>query len=268
MHHKLTLFLSISLVVPGKILASDWPQFLGPTRNGVYGGSDLAEDWPSKGPAVVWQQQIGHGFSGPVVADRKLILFHRVIDQEKVDCLDARTGSPIWNFAYRTSYQDEFGFDDGPRATPTMAEGRVYTFGAEGMLHCLEVGSGKKLWSVDVKNDFQAANGFFGMACSPLVEGDAVLLNIGGAKGAGIVALDKTNGKLRWKATDDEASYSSPIAATIAGQRCALFLTRNGFVAMAPVAGGVRFQYPWRSRSSTSVNAATPLVFGDTIFLS
>src|SRR5258708_11877207 len=105
------------------------------------------------------------------------------------------------------------------------------------MLHCLEVGSGKKLWSVDVKNDFQSANGFFGMACSPLIEGDAVLLNIGGANGAGIVAINKANGKLLWKATDDEASYSSPIAATIGGQRYALFFTRNGFGAAHPVAG-------------------------------
>jgi outer membrane protein assembly factor BamB len=217
---------------------------------------------------MIWQKEIGHGFSGPVVADHKLVLFQRRIDQETVECLDARTGSPIWNFAYPTSYQDEFGFDDGPRATPSIAAGRVYTFGAEGMLHCLDLGNGRKLWSVDVKKDFQAANGFFGMACSPLVEGDAVLLNIGGAKGAGIVAIDKTNGKLLWKATDDEASYSSPIAATIAGQRYALFFTRNGFVATDPVSGDIRFQYPWHSRNRTSVNAATPLVLGDNIFLS
>jgi outer membrane protein assembly factor BamB len=136
------------------------------------------------------------------------------------------------------------------------------------MLHCLDVRSGKKLWSVDAKKDFQPANGFFGMACSPLVEGDTVLLNIGGPKDAGIVAFDRANGKVRWKVTTDEASYSSPIAATIGGQRYALFFTRNGLVATDPVAGGIRFQYPWRSRNSASVNAATPVVLGDTIFLS
>jgi outer membrane protein assembly factor BamB len=135
-------------------------------------------------------------------------------------------------------------------------------------LHCLDLGSGKKLWSVDVKTDFQAANGFFGMACSPLVEGDAVLLNIGGANGAGIVAFDKTDGKLLWRASNDEASYSSPVAATIGGQRYALFFTRNGFVAIDPVGGGIRFQYSWHSRNRTSVNAASPLIVGDTIFLS
>ncbi len=268
MHSKLSFFLVAGLFGCGGVFASDWPQLLGPTRNGVYEGPDLAEVWPSKGPRVIWQRNIGHGFSGPVVTSNKLILFHRQLDRETVECLEAPTGSPIWSFAYPTSYQDEFGFDDGPRATPTISKGRVYTFGAEGMLHCLDLAGGKKLWSVDVKSEFQAPNGFFGMACSPLAEGDAILLNIGGAKGAGVVAFDKANGKLLWKATDDEASYSSPLAATIGGQRCVLFFTGNGLVATDPVAGRIQFQYPWHSRSRTSVNAATPLVLGDTIFLS
>jgi len=248
--------------------ATDWPQFLGPTRNGVYGGVDVGEGWSTNAPRVVWHRAVGHGFSGPGVAGSKLILFHRLSNNETVECLDARTGSAIWSFAYPTGYQDEFGFDDGPRATPSIAEGRVFTFGAEGKLHCLDLGSGKKLWSVDVKADFQAANGFFGMACSPLVEGDAVLLNIGGANGAGIVAFDKTDGKFLWRASDDEASYSSPVAATIGGQRYALFFTRNGLVGIDPVSGGIRFQYPWHSRNRTSVNAASPLIVGDTVFLS
>lgn len=262
------LVIMLAMSARGVRAATDWPQFLGPTRNGVYGGGDVCQGWSTNGPPVVWQKAVGHGFSGPVVADRKLILFHRLTDNETVECLDARTGSPIWSFAYPTSYQDEFGFDDGPRATPAIAGERVFTFGAEGKLHCLDLGSGKRLWSVDVKADFQAANGFFGMACSPLVEGDAVLLNIGGAKGAGIVAFDKTNGKLLWRASDDEASYSSPVAATIGGQRYALFFTRNGLVAIDPVGGSIRFQYPWHSRNRTSVNAASPLIVGDIIFLS
>jgi len=268
MHGILAFFLAAGTVVSAAGATNDWPQFLGPTRNGVYGGTDLVEGWPAGGPAVVWQKPVGHGFSGPVVADHKLILFHRRLDQETVECLDARTGSPVWSFAYPTGYQDDFGFDDGPRAAPSITGGKVYTFGAEGQLHCLDFQTGKKLWSVDVKHDFQSANGFFGMACSPLVEGDAVLLNLGGAKGAGIVAFDTMTGKVRWQATNDEASYSSPVAATLNGHRYALFLTRAGFVAADPASGEIRFQYPWRSRSGTSVNAATPLVLGDTIFLS
>jgi outer membrane protein assembly factor BamB len=248
--------------------ASDWPQFLGPNRNGVCEESPLADNWPRSGPPVVWQSAVGHGWSGPVLAEGKLILCHRQGDQEMVACLDSRTGNPLWNFAYPTSYQDDFGFDDGPRATPSISGGRIYTFGPQGMLHCLELQTGKKRWSVDTKKEYQAGNGFFGLACSPLVEGDAVLLNIGGAKGAGIVAFNKTDGKLLWKTSDDEASYSSPIAASINGGRYVLFLTREGLVGVDPLGGEIRFQYSWHSRNRMSVNAATPLILGNNIFLS
>jgi outer membrane protein assembly factor BamB len=264
---------SLRILIPALLLsisswASDWPQFLGPTRNGVYDGTNIAEAWPGGGPPMVWQKAVGHGFSGPVVVDRKLVLFDRFNDQERVSCMDARTGSEIWSFRYPTAYQDDFGFDDGPRATPAISEGRVYTFGAQGMLNCLELGTGKKLWSADLQTDFQAGKGFFGMACSPLVEGSAVLLGIGGKQGAGIVALEKTSGKLLWKASEDEAGYSSPVAATIRGKRYALFLTRKGLVALNAVDGQIQCQFPWHSRNPMSVNAATPLVIGDDIFLS
>jgi len=106
------------------------------------------------------------------------------------------------------------------------------------------------------------------MVCSPLLEGDAVLLNIGGANGAGIVAFEKNSGKLLWKATDDEASYSSPTAAVIGGKRLAIFFTRHGLVALDPQNGKVQFDFPWRSRINASVNAAAPLVIDDLIFIS
>lgn len=256
------------LVFAATVQASDWPQFLGPTRNGVYAGEDLARDWPPAGPPKVWEKPVGHGWSGPVVAGHKLILCQRQGDQDVVACLDSQTGNSLWTFAYPTSYQDDFGFDDGPRATPSIVSGRVYTFGAQGMLHCLNADTGKKLWSVDVKKEFDAGNGFFGMACSPLVEGEAVLLNIGGAKGGGIVAFNQTDGKLLWKTSNDEAGYSSPVAATFDGHRYALFLTREGLVAVDPGSGAAGFEYSWHSRNRMSVNAATPLVIGDSIFLS
>ena len=248
--------------------AGDWPQFLGPTRDGVYAGVDLAESWPKEGPPVLWRKKVGQGFSGPVVTGGKLILFHRLGAKETVECLDAATGAPIWSFDYPTGYRDDFGFDEGPRATPAVAEGQIFAFGAEGMLHCLDFQTGKKIWSVNTKTEFGARKGFFGMACSPLVEGDLVLLNVGGADGAGIIALETKTGKLRWKSTRDEASYSSPVAATINGLRCALFFTRAGLAALDPANGAVRFEFPWRSRMDASVNAATPLVVSNLVFLS
>jgi outer membrane protein assembly factor BamB len=248
--------------------AADWPQFLGPTRNGVYTGADLADVWPAEGPVVVWRKSVGQGFSGPAVANHLLVLFHRLGDKEVVECLDARTGAAKWSYSYPTSYRDDFGFDEGPRATPCIADGKIYTFGAEGMLLCLDLADGKKVWQLDTKREFHQGKGFFGMDCSPLVEGNNVLLNIGGSDGAGVVAFDKVSGKVAWKSTDDEAGYASPVAATIHDRRYAFFFTRAGLVAANPSDGKVQFQFPWRSRDNASVNAATPLIIDDMIFLS
>jgi outer membrane protein assembly factor BamB len=259
---------AFSVLITLKSLASDWPQFLGPGRNGVYSGTNLAGNWPKAGPPTLWQKKVGQGFSGPVVANGKLILFHRLEDRETVECLDAQTGNQLWTFDYATAYRDDFGFDEGPRATPAIAEGRVYTFGADGMLHCLDLDAGKKLWSVNARVQFQAPKGFFGIACSPLVAGKVVLLNVGGADRAGIVAFDKETGNVVWRATNDEASYSSPVAATIHGQGHALFFTRNGLVATDPADGKIFFQFSWRPPMHASVSAAVPLVVDDLIFLS
>lgn len=249
-------------------LAADWPQFLGPNRDGTCSTSDLADTWPAGGPPVVWKKDVGQGFSGPVVSQGKLILFHRVGDKEIIECLDAKTGNRHWVSDYPTAYQDDFGFDEGPRATPTIGNGNVYTLGAEGMLNCWDLATGRNVWRVDTKKNFTAGKGFFGIACSPLAEGQLVILNVGGEHGAGICAFDASTGKLRWKATDDEASYSSPVAATIRGKRQALVFTRAGLVSLDPASGNVSFRFPWRSRMNASVNAATPLVVDEQIFLS
>jgi outer membrane protein assembly factor BamB len=211
---------------------------------------------------------VGAGFSAPVVVGTKVILFHRLANREIVECLDASSGKRIWAFDYATNYRDDFGFDEGPRGTPAVADGRVYTFGAEGVLHAIDLASGKQIWRVDTYSKFNVPKGFFGAAASPLVEGGAVHVNVGGPNGGGLVAFDKSTGKVLWGATNDEAGYSSPIAATLEGVRDILCLTRNGLVAADPANGKVRFQFPWRSRNNASVNAAVPLVIGNLIFIS
>jgi outer membrane protein assembly factor BamB len=258
----------LSAATTTALKAADWPQFLGPTRNNISPEKDLIAAFPATGAKIVWRADVGAGFSGPVVVGGMLILFHRLGDKETVDCLDAKTGKHIWTSDYPTHYQDDFGFDEGPRATPSVVDGNIYTFGAEGMLNCWELATGKNLWRVDTKEQFTAQKGFFGMVCSPLVEGDAVVVNIGGGNGAGIVAFGKADGKVLWKATDEEASYSSPIAATFAGKRYLLVFDRAGLAALDPSTGKLFFQFPWRSRSHASVNAATPLVIDDQVFVS
>src|SRR3984885_6383527 len=125
---------------------ADWTQFLGPGRNGVYAGL-LAAEWPKPGIAAVWKLEVGQGFSAPVVARERVILFHRRGNQAIVEALDANTGTGIWSAGYPTDYRDDFGFDEGPRAAPAVAGERIYTFGAEGVLQALDFSTGKVLWT-------------------------------------------------------------------------------------------------------------------------
>ena len=247
---------------------SDWPQFLGPMRNGVYGGPAISGSWPASGPSILWRKPVGEGFSGIVVRAGRLILFHRLQDRERVECLQAETGRPLWKYDYPTDYRDDFGFDGGPRATPSIWEGKVYTYGAQGVLNCLELESGRKIWSVKTHEKFGVRKGFFGAACSPLVEDGRLFLNVGGREQAGLVAFDARSGRVLWTATDDEASYSSPAVATLGGRRQVLFLTRTGLVSADPKSGEVLLRFRWRARSRASVNAATPLAADPFIFLS
>jgi outer membrane protein assembly factor BamB len=251
----------------GATVAADWPQFLGPERNGIYRGPALAETWPAQGPRVAWRKTVGQGFAAPVVAGNRLILFHRVGQQELVEAFDPLTGASVWRYQYPTTYRDDFGFDEGPRAVPVVADGIVYTFGAEGQLHAVNVTTGQRVWSEDTMRRFNVPKGFFGAAGSPLVEGGRVIANVGGAK-AGIVAFDAKTGQVQWTATTDQASYSSGVSAPFPSGRRAIFLTRNALVGLDPATGSVAFRRNWQARANASVNVATPLVVGDLIFVS
>ena len=268
MRRLLVVGVTVTLVALGaRVAAEDWPQFLGPLRDGIYRGPALAEDWGAQGPAVVWQMPVGAGFSGPVVAQGHLIVFHRVGDEEIAEAVDPLTGVAQWRYAYPTSYRDDFGFDEGPRAVPVVADGIVYTFGAQGQLHAIDLEKGTRVWSVDTMRRFGAPKGFFGAAGSPLVDDGRVMANVGGQRG-GVAAFDARTGDVLWTATRDGASYSSAAGATFAGEPHAIFLTREGLVGLEPATGDVLFQRPWRARMAASVNVATPLVIDDLIFVS
>lgn len=267
MFNRLFLATAVLLLTAHVCATADWPQFLGPQRNGLYQGAPIVSTFPAAGPKVVWSKKVGQGLSGPVVVGNRVILFHRVGDREVVESLDAATGASQWQYAYPTAYRDDFGFDEGPRAVPVVADGVVYTFGAEGELSAIGLQRGERLWSEHTAAQFRVAKGFFGAAGSPLVEGGRVIANIGGEK-AGIIAFNARKGAVEWTATQDAASYSSPAGATIAGRRYAIFLTRSGLVGLDPATGAVRFQRPWRARANASVNAATPIVVDDMIFIS
>ena len=245
----------------------EWPQILGPNRNGIYTGPEIVPSFPRTGPPELWKRDVGAGFAGPSVAGDRLVLFHRVNNKETVEAMDALTGKSVWTFDYPTAYRDDFGFDEGPRAPPVIAGGRVFTHGADGMLHGIDFATGKMLWGVDTRKVFDAPKGYFGVASSPVVDANRVMVNVGGKSG-GIVAFDAATGKTLWTSTADEASYSSPVIADINGQHTGVFFTRTGLVAVDPATGKLRYQLRWRSRQAASVNAATPIVVNDQIFLS
>ncbi len=264
---KWSLGIGFLALLSASLVAADWPQFLGPERNLRSSEKGLLTTWPEKGPAVVWDYEVGEGFSGPVVRGNRLIVFHRVGDEERVECLGAATGKRLWKHGNDTNYSDMLGKGDGPRSTPLLTDKQVFTLSPSGLLLCLELESGKEIWKRNLAEDYELRPSFFGVGTSPVLAGNRLLLNVG-ARGAGIVAFDRGTGKEVWKATDDEASYASPVVANLAGVRRAVFFTRTGLVLLDPVSGKVHASKRWRSRNPASVNAASPVVVGDDVFLS
>ena len=245
--------------------AGDWPQILGPARNGKAQNEKIAGRVPSGGPPVLWQHKVGSGYAGPAIVGPRLIVFHRVGERAVCEALDARTGKPLWKKDFPTAYASSIAPDNGPRCVPLVHDKAVYLFGADGDLHCLALESGNIRWSRELYKDFDASEGYFGAGSSPIVDGDKLLVNVGG-RGAGIVAVSLDSGKTIWKATDAAASYSSPVAASIAGKRHVIFVTRLETISVDPATGNPLFRFPFGMRGPT-VNGANPVVVGDHLFL-
>ncbi|MDY3552056.1 PQQ-binding-like beta-propeller repeat protein [Gemmata sp. JC717] len=257
---------ALVLALAAAARGADWPQLHGPARDGRSAETGLNWDWAPGGPKPVWTFDAGRGWAGPAVSGDRLILFHRVGDDEVVACLDAATGKEKWAAKYPTKYKDDFGFDDGPRATPTIADGAVYTLGADADFTATDLATGKTLWARNLMADYRPPKGFFGVACSPLVRDKKLYVNVG-AKGAGVVCFDAATGKEVWKSTDDGASYSSPVLGEFDGKPAVVFLTRTGLRVLDPANGKSMYDFPWRPRISSSVQAASPVVWKDEVFL-
>jgi len=246
------------LLCAGMVSAGDWPQWLGPTRDGA--SPEKVAPWKET-PKLLWRLPVGEGHSSPIVAGGKVFLHAKVKDkdEEEVIACDAASGKEVWRQAYpRAAFKSIFGV--GPRATPALDQGKLYSFGVTGILTCWDAATGKQLWQVDTLKEFKAANLFFGVSCSPLVEGGNVLVNVGGP-GASVVAFDKAKGTAAWKALDDKASYSSPIAIGQGKERQVIFLTQKGLVGLSPTDGSRFWDFPLVDKLSES--STTPTVVGD-----
>jgi outer membrane protein assembly factor BamB len=270
----------------------DWPQLLGPRANGKSGETGLIERWDTNGPVLLWSKDIGTGYSAPSVRDAELVVHHRQRDEEIVEALDAASGAARWRYAYRSEFIDPYGYNNGPRASPLLTADSCFTFGAEGMLVCLDRQTGQLRWRRDTGREWQIPAAFFGVGSSPVLEGDLLLVMIGGQPNSGMAALDRRTGKtvwesvgernwtgvpmtgwpgnrtVRWADHEKQASYATPVLATLHGRRRALCLMRQGLVCLDPKTGVVDFSFWFRARINDSVNAANPVVWEDTVLIS
>jgi outer membrane protein assembly factor BamB len=245
--------------------AGDWPQILGPHRDGHAVGEKLPEKFPPAGLTTEWTYKLGGGYAGPAVVGTRVIVFHRIDDEEIVEALDLATGQRIWRTTFLATYRGGIDADKGPRCVPVVKDGRVYVFGAAGDLHCVSLDKGTEIWSRSLFADYAGDEGYFGAGSTPLVIGDRVIANVGGNK-AGLVAVDAKTGKTAWQVTDELPSYSSPVIVTVDGKEQGLFVTRLNALLVDPATGKTSPLLPFGKRGPT-VNAATPLVFNNQVFL-
>lgn len=273
-------------------MGADWPQFLGPQRDNVADETGLIDRWPAQGPPQVWEMDMGSGYSAPSVLGGVLVLHHRLGDEEIVEAMDASTGKTKWRHKDPSRFRDPFGYNNGPRCTPLLVSNRCYTFGAEGKLTCLNLANGEVIWRRDSAKDWNIPEPFFGVGSTPLLEDGKLIVMVGGQPDAGVVALDPGTGKTIWESVGRKtwngvttigwrpekpyawsghekiASYASPIAATIHGRRHLFCLMRQGLVSLNPTNGEVRFCRWFQSPVNESVNAMTPVVRDDVVFIS
>ena len=266
-HQLVTL--SLLFLVTSLCRADDWSQFMGPNRDNKCLETGLNLDWPEEGLPIKWQRPCGEGYSAPSIREGKLIHLDRKNNEVVVACLDPQTGKSIWEYTYPTNYRDQYGYNGGPRSSPTIDENHVYVFGAQSVLTSLHLTDGSVAWQRDLAKDMDLPKNFFGNGLPAVLEGDTLLLNLGGTDAGFIIGVDKKTGKTRWQTKTQGASYSAAVVAPFFGTRIAVFLTREGLRMIDPETGKqIGELYPFRSRISDSVNGASPVIIGNRIFIS
>ena len=255
--------------------AGDWPQVLGPDRNGTAPDETIRVRWGTDSPPTLWQHEVGSGFAGPSVRGKTVVVYHRLGKEEIVEALDRDSGNVLWVVRFPTEYAPSYTDDDGPRVVPLIKGKHVFLYGAMGELRCLKLEDGELVWERKTFEDFntpkyrgsEPPEGYFGVGTSPIVVGDKIVVNVGGGeKEAGIVAFDKSTGQTLWKSTSEHASYSSPILAQSDGIDHLVFATRLSLLSVAPESGNVRFQIPF-GRKGPTVTAATPVLIDNHVLI-
>jgi outer membrane protein assembly factor BamB len=222
----------------------DFPQFLGRNRQAVVTGVRLARDWSAHPPRELWRTEVGAGWSAFAVAGSLAITQEQRGEQEITVCRDKTTGAVRWTRSNTARFSEKMG-GDGPRATPTIADGRVYVLGATGILECLDAATGKAYWSFNALGQAKDDNLVWGKSTSPLLVDDLVVISLGKSNEGSLAAYEKSTGKLRWRAGEDEASYCSPVLVTLAGQRQIVMVNAHSVTGHEPTSGRVLWKYGW-----------------------
>jgi outer membrane protein assembly factor BamB len=267
-------------VVSGYLSADDWPQWMGPKRDGVWRETGIVAKFKPNGPVLRWRTPIGAGYSGPAVSGGRVYVMDRqlapgvgnpdnpftkalVPGQERVLCLDEKTGAILWIHPYEAPYT--ISYAAGPRVTPTVGHGKVYTLGAEGALFCLDADTGKVIWTRDFQRDFGAKTPEWGFASHPLLEDDRVICLVGG-EGSTVVAFDRDTGRELWRSLSArEPGYGTPVLIERDGKRLLIVWHAESVNALDWETGKVLWSVPFESRYG--LTAPTPRVTGDILFV-
>lgn len=243
---------------PAKTTRTYWTNFRGPARDGRYDEAKILTNWASGGPPLLWRQPIGGGYASFVVAEGRAFTIEQRRNQEVVAAYDMETGRELWTHAWDAAFIESMG-GNGPRATPTWEGGRLYALGATGELRCLDARDGKLFWSRNILTDNQARNIQWGMAASPLIVDDKVIVQPGGSPGKSVVAYNKMTGQPIWKSLDDQQAYVSPMLVTLADKRQIIVVTSRRVVGLGIEDGSKLWDYPWET--GMGINCSQPIVF-------
>jgi outer membrane protein assembly factor BamB len=240
-----------------------WTEFRGPGRLGIYAEADILTDWPSSGLPLLWKRPVGGGYASVVIADHMIFTIEQRRGREVVVAYEMDSGREIWIHGWDAEFRETLG-GDGPRATPVWHEGRLYALGATGEFRCLDAQSGKRIWSRNILTENGAENLPWGMAASPLIVDDKVIVLPGGPGGKSVAAYNRLTGDPIWKVLDDRQAYVSPQLATLAGRRQIVVVSGRRVTGLAVENGALLWEYPWATQNG--INIAQPIVTADSRF--
>ena len=251
-----------------KLGAQDWPQWRGPARDGLAVGQTAPKSWP-KELKQAWKVTVGVGHASPVVAGGRVFVFTRVGEDEVLSAVDPATGQTSWEKRYKAPYTMNpaaRSHGKGPKSTPLVSGGRVFTFGISGTLSCLDAATGRVVWQKEVAPQFKTTSPLFGVAASPILEGGLVIVHVGGHDDGALTAFDPATGAIRWTLKGDGPAYASPVVAEIGGTRQLVTQTQTRVIGVDPAKGALLWSLPFTT--DYDQNTITPLVFGDLVVYS